>query len=312
VEVVVSGPGADTLLAELLGGFPEGDLAAAPDLTIALGPAVGPPEVGGRPMFFHGLVQAREVDGAILLTDGASTARVAPDGQRIDLAVAEASLADRHLFEHVLVLLALVVALRHHGLFHLHAAALVRPDGRSILVAGSAGVGKSTLALALLDGEPSLGWLGDDAVFLARRTDGVRVLALPRLFHLSDRTAAAFPHLGPALGPHYGGGPKRRLAAGLAFPGRSRLDAAAPAAVLLPQVVDQPGTELEVVTAAEALGALIESGALLVVDGMPAVNAHLALLAAAVNGATCLNVRLGRDLLERPGEVGEGVLRDLA
>jgi hypothetical protein len=248
------------------------------------------------------------VEGATILTDGASTARVAPDGRRIDLAVAPASLADRHTLEHVLALVALVVALRRFGLFHLHAAVLAEPDGRAILVAGGAGSGKSTLTLALLEASPGLAWLGDDTALLSARPGGLAVLGFPRPFHLSGTTAAAFPRLGSLLGAPCGSGAKRRLEGRLAFPGRQRLEASAPSLVILPEVVARPTSVVEAVPGAEALGALIESAALVVVDGMPAVDAQLALLAATAGGATCLRARLGRDLLERPGEVAGRLL----
>jgi hypothetical protein len=301
VQVGVTGELPAALLEDLLAGFPEGDPSAAPRLTIDLRPASGPPPAGGRAMFFHGVVQASEDQGAIVLSDGASFARVAPDGSRVDLRVSPASLADRHTLEHVLALIALVLALRQHGLFHLHSAALVGPDGRAVLVAGNSGSGKSTLAVALL--EHGLGYLGDDSAFLAARPHGVAVLSFPRPFHLSDATARAFPRLVPLLGDRYATGEKRRLDPHRAFPGREGVEAAAPAAVLLPEVCAQARTELEPVPPAVALGALIESSALVAVDAMPAVDAHLALLGAAVSGARCLRVRLGADLLAAPAAI---------
>jgi hypothetical protein len=312
VEVEVAGALPARLLAELLGAFPEGRPGTAPHLTVELQAAAGPPPTGGRPLFFHGVVQAVESGRAVVLSDGASTARVAPDGARIELAVAPASLAEPHTFEHVLALMALVVALRHRGLFHLHAAALVRPDGRAVLVAGGAGSGKSTLALALLEAAPGLRLLGDDTAFLARRAGGLAVLAFPRPLHLSDLTARAFPRLQPLLGDRYGTGNKRRLEPARAFPGREALEAAGPAAVILPRVTGSPRTELERIGAAEALGALIESSAHVAVDEMPGVEEQLALLAAAVDGASCLRIGLGLDLLERPGEVAREIVAEIA
>ena len=302
VAVEVSGSLPATVLGELLGGFPEGEPGPAPDLLVSLEPAGGEPEPGGRPIFFHGGIRARERDGAILLTDGHSTARVAPGGGRIDLAVAPASLRDGHSFEHVLALIALVLALRQRGLFHVHAAGLVRADGRAVLVAGPGGAGKSTLALALLE-RGGLGYLGDDAVFLAARGGGAEVLSFPRDFHVSDRTAAAFPRLAPFLGARYPALGKRRLSPGRAFPGRERAVAGPPAVLLVPEVTSAGPTEVEEVPAAHGLGALIESSALVAVDGMPAAAEHLAVLGRSLAGARCFRVCMGSDLLEDPGTV---------
>jgi hypothetical protein len=305
VELAVTGQLPAALLDELLGGFPEGDPGRAPHLVIELRPSAGPPG-HGRPLFHHGPVQAAEIQGVVVLWDGASTARLAPDGSRIELEVNPASFAAPHVFEHVLTLAALVVALRHHGLFHLHAAALADAAGRALLVAGHAGSGKSTLAVALI--EQGLDYLGDDAALLAMRVAGPAVLSFPRPFHVSEVTARAFPRLVRLLGERYASGGKRTLDPRHAFPGRERREAGAPRAILFPEVSGGPRTQIEPLAPAEALGALIESSAHLAVDSMPGVDAHLALLAAAVDGARCFRVRLGHDLLEEPREVTAAVL----
>lgn len=308
LTVEVGGPLGAALLDDLLAALPAGDPAAPPDLVVHLAPAAGPPSSEGEPAFFHGVVQARAVAGALVLSDGASTARVAADGARVDLSVAPASLADRHTFEHVLALVALVVALRHRGLFHLHAAALALPDGRAALVAGGAGAGKSTLTLALL--EHGLAYLGDDAAFLAAGPAGVQVLSFPRPFHVAPQTARMIPRLLPLLGDRYAVGDKRRLDPRVAFPGRERATAGPPALVLLPEVSGRPRTEAEEVPSAVALGALIESSALVMVDGLPGADRQLALLAAVAEGARCIKATLGRDLLERPADVASALLAE--
>ncbi len=295
-----------SLLADLLGGFPEGNPAREPDLVISLEPAGDAPAVGGRPLFFHGCVQAAELDGGLVLTDGHSTARVAPGGRRIDVSVAPASLRDRHGFEHVFVLIGLVLALRHRGLFHMHAAALVRADGRALLVVGPAGSGKSTLALALLE-HGGLDYLGDDTVLLAARPEGIAVLAWPRDFHVADRTAAAFPRLAALLGEADAPPGKRRLDPRRAFAGRGRQVAAAPALLLIPELTGGAVTTVENVPVADAMGALIESSALVVVDGLPGAAEQLAILARSLDGARCVRVRLGADLLEDPARVVAGL-----
>jgi hypothetical protein len=302
VHVSVTGSLPAGLLAELLDGFPEGERARRPDLVISLEPAADVALGGGRPLFFHGSVRAAEHEGALLVTDGHSSARVAPGGGRIELSVAPTSLRDRHAFEHVLALIAVVLALRHRGLFHLHAAALVRSDGRSVLVVGQGGSGKSTLALTLLE-HSGLRYLGDDTVLLASRGNGVTVVAWPRDFHVADETAAAFPRLAALLGPGDAPAGKRRLDPRRAFPGRERMEAGAPALVLVPVLAGGRQTTFAAVSAAEAMGALIESSALVAIEGLPGAAEQLALQARALRDATCLRVRLGADALEAPGNI---------
>lgn len=308
LEVAVEGSLPAELLQELLGGFPEGDASRAPDLTVVLEPADGRPADHGTQILYHGVVRGFARGEEVLLTDGYSSARVLPGGRRIEVAASAASLADRHVLVHVLVLMALVLALRHRGLYHLHAAALARADGRAVLVAGGAGSGKSTLALALLDRGP-LSYLGDDACFLYSGAGAPEVLAFPRAFHVAERSAPAFPRLLPFLGVrHSASMPKLPLDPRRAFPGRERARAGAPALVILPQVTGAPATEVEPVPAAVALGALIESSALLLVDGPPGRDENLALLRATVEGARCLSLRLGTDSLAPGAELP----RDLA
>lgn len=301
VEVEVTGSLPAELLAELLGEFPERTPVREPDLSIRLEPLAGPAGAEGQPIFFHGIVQARALEGAIVLTDGRSIARVAAGGAHIDLAVSPRSLEDQHAFEHVLALLALVVALRWRGLFHLHAAVLASGGG-AVVVAGPAGSGKSTLALALLE-HAGLAYLGDDAAFLALRSGGPRLLAFPRPFHVGAAAARAFPRVSSLLGADIGSGGKRRLDPGVAFPGRALAEAEAPRLVLLPVVSGRPTTRVSPVSRAAALGALIESSAMVAVDELPGAAGHLALLGAALDRAVAFSVELGTDMLQDPRAV---------
>ncbi len=220
--------------------------------------------------------------------------------------VAEASLRGGHHFAHVLLLVSLVLALRWRGLFHLHAGALVTPGGRGVLIAGGTGAGKSTLTLALL--EAGCSYLGDDAVFLATAPGALTVLGLPRPFHVAPRTADAFPRIAPLLGSRLPAGQKRRLDPRAAWPGRERSSMGLPSAILLPSVVGGPTTSAEPLPSAEALGALIESSAYVVVGEFPRGREHLRVLRQIADAAAATRIGLGLDLLERPYDVGRRVL----
>ncbi len=293
---------------ELLGGLPAAGSEAHPgpaDLRIHLRASPPVPRPRGARDFYHGVVEAFLDGGDVLLWEGASLARVRAGGGEIEVDVAPDSLRDGHVFAHVFLLVAVVVALRWRSLFHVHAGALLSPSGGGILVAGGAGAGKSTLTLALL--EAGCDYLGDDAVFV-QGGERARVLALPRAFHVAPRTAGAFPRIGRLLGDALPAGEKRRLDARLAWPGRVRMAMPLPDVILLPSVDAGPITRVEPVSGAEALGALIESSTHVIVEGLPGAADHLAALRQVADGARAYRVRLGLDLLERPVETAGRIL----
>lgn len=236
---------------ELVGGWPVEPGPTAPDMVLRLSP--GAPSAGpaGEPLFFHGVVRCHADGQDLLVSDGASVARVVRGDGHIDVLVAEESLADGHRFAHVFLLIAVVLALRWRGLFHLHAGALVTPRGEGVLVAAGAGSGKSTLTVALI--EQGCAYLGDDAVLLRGGPEGASVLAFPRPFHLTPASAAPFPHVSARLGTALPCGPKQRLDARQVWPGRERAEMGSPKLILLPTITGEATTTAEPVPAAEAL-----------------------------------------------------------
>jgi hypothetical protein len=275
------------------------DFRAAPDVppTVVLVPAPAGALLdrpGARESFFHGPLRVSCDHGAFLLRDGANALTVSADGRRIEVARL-GSAADGA--SELALLVGIVVALRHHGLFHLHAAALEEEGGRRVLVAGTSGAGKTTLALALA--AAGLAPLADDAVLLTRRRGPPRVVGFPRPFHLGERTAAAFPELADHLGPPAATG-KRALDTRAALGVHARGEMALPDVLLLPEIAPAARTTVEPVSTAEAFCALVECGALVVADGMPAVPEQLALLRALADAASAARVRLGEDVLRDP------------
>ena len=292
---------------ELLGALPPDDAPGPPDLRLLLRKSPPLPRPTGPRRLHHGILDCHADADDLVLWDGHSLARVAAGGALVEVDVAEESLRDGYVFAHVLLLVSLVLALRWRGLFHLHAGALVAPDGRGILVAGGAGAGKSTLTLALV--EAGCAYLGDDAVFLSTRDGETVVLALPRPFHVTPGTAAAFPRVGALLSDRLPTGEKRRLDPRLAWPGRERTSMGPPSLLLLPRVSGSPTTVVERLSSAEAMGALIESSTYVVVDGLPGATEHLDVLRRVSDGVAAFRVESGTDLMREPGATVDRVLR---
>ncbi|MDC0746651.1 hypothetical protein [Polyangium mundeleinium] len=264
---------------------------------------------GYRPSFFHGIVQAyREPTGAprafllwdrksrILVPEGASRIEAFLSGEEIVPGSARGALE-----------IALSLALRAHGLFHLHAAALVhRTHGETVLVIGGAGAGKTTTTITLASA--GYDFLGDDALLLEDSPLGKpRLCAFPRPFHVGPAALSAFPRLAPFAGAPKSHGDKRDVDPKRAFPGQARPTGLAPTLVLYPRIEPDQPTLLAPLAKAEALGHLIASSGGLVIDDVPGKTEHLALLTRVTNGARHYELRMGRDLLDDPSILPLGI-----
>ncbi len=251
--------------------------------------------------FFHGKTNAfwRSTD-TMVLTDGTSYVEVGIDGARIHAVVDPRSLEDGYIFAHATFFIAVMVALRSHGLFHTHAAA-VQWRKRGVFIVGEGGAGKTTTTLALMaDGAH---WLGDDAVLLCDR-DGPAALKIPKAFHIGDATASAFGDLEAGLGPAYRENHgKRAFDPTAVFDGEPLTSMPAPQAIVFPSIHDVDTTAIEAVSSAETMGQLAVSSAMLMIDGMPRVPEQIALLRQIANGAVGYELRLGRDVLRDPSVI---------
>lgn len=282
---------------------------AAPELRIELrarllaDPAPSPTLRGAVPVVFHGSTDCYADAEGLALWDGASLLRISDDGLRIDAAVHPSSIARPFHFGSVTVLMALFLALRHHGYFHLHAAGLAPGDGSIWLVPGESGTGKSTLALALLDA--GAGWLSDDALLLRRgATGGVEALGWTRKVRLTEQTARAFPALRDALeacppesARHWELDPRS------AFPGPGLGRAAGPFRLLFPAFAQAPESRLEPLGAAEALGRTLHACSWVAAEGLPRGQEQLDLLADLCSQAPSHALFVGNRILSEPRAV---------
>lgn len=160
-----------------------------------------------------------------------------------------------------------LLRLRARGLYHVHAAAVVAPDGGAIVFAGPSGAGKSTLAYALA----RRGWpvLGDDGVLLS---SGVEVCATAwrEPLQVSRALASEFPELAARDALADLGDPRQRI------PVSATLARRAPVrALLIPQL---GGTDrLTSIGPTEAMSVLVrQSPWVLLADAH--ASAHLAAL----------------------------------
>lgn len=196
---------------------------------------------------------------------------------------------------HPLFTLPLVELLKHRGLYGLHAGGVCR-DGRALLLPGTSGSGKSTLTLALA--RAGFGFLGDDTLFLARRLEGLKVLAFPDEFDLTDQTVAFFPELAPLLdASRPPGWRKRQLRAERVYraKGSEVVWECEPALLVFPRVAGVPRSELTPMPKDEALLELAPN-VLLTEPGSS--QAHFDALAELVERSECWRLETGTDLDE--------------
>ena len=318
IEWTLSGPPRDPL-ALLLSVFdppppvpPGGPLPSVVRFELLPAPAsasADPRGEGWEPSFFHGAVETFRGPEGFLIWDHASRVLVRPGGAPI---VAEIAPAEREVTPDsasTALQIALILALRPTGLFHLHAAALVLPTGVPVLVIGGTGAGKTTTTLALLEGSRAGGsraraeYLGDDSLYLSVPDGKVRLVAFAREFHLGPATLSAFPRLAPLVGPRPPHTDKRPLDPRRAYPGRSRPFVSLPPAgalALFPSIVASPVTTVVPLPRAEAFGRLLASSGALVVEGVPGRDENIAALSALLKSVRCEEVRLGSDAMQDP------------
>lgn len=184
---------------------------------------------------------------------------------------------------------ALHVLAAFHGLLHLHAA-LFTLDGRTYLVPGASGAGKTSAALAV--GRHGGELLADDAVYV---DSNLRAWGVRRPPHVTSRTLAAHPGLHDLGAVADGVLDKRRVAPPTSGPAPSYpIDA-----VLAPELAPDGATHLAPLDPANAFARMLASSMVTVVEGSPRRDLLLDRLAE-LAGLPVARLVAGPDALEDP------------
>lgn len=201
---------------------------------------------------------------------------------------------------HPLFTLPLVELLKRRGLYGVHSGGVCR-EGRALLLPGTSGAGKSTLTLALA--RAGFGFLGDDTLFLAQRPgEGLRVLAFPDEFDLTDQTVSFFPELVSQLDEgRLAGWRKRQVRAEQAY-GAPVVWEGAPAVLVFPRVA---GVRTSVLTPMGPDEALLELAPNVLLTESRSSQAHLDALAELVTRSACYRLATGTDLAQAVGLLEE-------
>jgi hypothetical protein len=206
-----------------------------------------------------------------------------------------------------LIFNASMTAMRRCGLFELHSAGVVRPDGAGVLIIGPSGSGKSTFATQLA----AAGWryLSDDSLLLYREKEMVHARALRRVFALSDETFSVsgigdMESLATQVLPF---DPlKKRFEPGSVFPDRFT-EVCEPGILLFSQVTREPETHTRPLSRSETMTQLIRMCPWACYD-KPSAETHLNVLATLARQARGFELLAGTDLFGDAEYAGDYLL----
>jgi hypothetical protein len=204
------------------------------------------------------------------------------------------------LATHPLFTIPLIEMLKRRGKFNVHAAGF-GVNGRSVLLPGTTGAGKSTLTIALLRG--GLDLLGDDMAFLEEEQSGeLRTLAFPENIDITDGTAGFFEELRPLLDQvKHPGWPKHEIRPAEYFQSRIAWKSR-PAAIVFPQISQHFESTLEPM---DSDAAFLELAPNVLLTDAVSTRAHFEMLARLVRSVPSYRLNTGRDFDRIPQMVRE-------
>jgi hypothetical protein len=287
-----------------------GGAVAQPDATILIRATGEPPQA-----LWH--FESFEVaEGGICRTDASSYffenngSAVKADGEhppRVEVWVGKSPQARERAALARLIFNASMTAMRRCGLFELHAAGVVKPDGAGLLVIGPSGSGKSTLATQLA----SAGWqyLSDDALLLYSKAEKVRAHALRRVFALTDKSLAAstFEDLESIVTRAEPFDPlKRRFEPRSVFPDRF-IETCVPTTLFFSQITNESTSRTRALSRSETMARLIRMCPWACYDKAVA-EPHLRVLAELARQARGFELFAGTDLFSDAEYAGNYLL----
>ncbi len=195
----------------------------------------------------------------------------------------------------------LLKLLRPRGFYSLHAAGVVTPVGRGVLIIGSSGSGKSTLTVGLV----RQGWsyLSDDAVLLRLHPEGVTALAFRKYCYLDTNSVATYMNL--PLGaevPDRSGTHRRQLRLADSYPEHATSQCI-PQVLLFARIVPEPSSTVRALDPLSALKHLLAQSGPQLFD-RSSMPQHLEVLRRLVQQASTYELLAGRDLHQQPDLLG--------
>ncbi len=268
--------------------------------SVTCGPAPCPAPPGSELVLSYDPICMYLHEGVSYFTDNRSTLTVEPGGTKVHGNVDPRSLNEYGLdfFSNLLFTLSLFEALRFHGLYYLHAAALQGPDGAGYLVCGNAGCGKTTLTLSLI--KAGFRYLSDDTVFMRTEGEDVEVRGFAREFHVPVETAAADPLLSRFCmdADNVFSAKKKKLDPGKCFPDQGMEAMLNPCVILFPEL-DRGKVKLEPMSSAQVLPKIMGQSPA-VMFNLAIAKPHLSAIRGVLKHARAFKLNAGPELKDDP------------
>jgi hypothetical protein len=241
-------------------------------------------------------------DRHIYLWNGRSATRISPNEGRVSIALSP----DRHRIStgldvdlFLMLTFSLLAMLQYRGLFVLHAAGVVSPDGIGVILVAPSDSGKSTVTTSLA----RAGWdyISDDSIILELAEERVLVSPFRRDFGLDPEAEDLFPGIEARATTQLTDAAKWCIDPTLVFPGR-RAEQVEPRLIVVPSIADEPFSTVSAVAPAETLVELLRQSSFLTFDRQ-ATAAYMDVLRRLVSGCRCVRLAAGHDLRDAPGLV---------
>jgi hypothetical protein len=207
-----------------------------------------------------------------------------------------------------LIFNAAMTAMRRCGLYQLHGAGLIAPDGAGMIISGPSGSGKSTFATQLA----SVGWqyLSDDSLLLGASERGIQAHALRRVFALTESgvtTARGFDVQLPPTNVESFDPLKQRFEPAEVFPDRFAIQCL-PKKLFFSRITHEAATRNRTLSPAETMAQLLRMCPWAAYDKAVA-EPHLRVLEKLARQATGFELLAGKDLLGDPDLTADYLLR---
>jgi hypothetical protein len=273
---------------------------AQAELSLKYKKILSPIPTHARPALRYYGLKAFMLNGRTYFTDFRSYLTLEPDGKKAEGFISPETIEESgmHFFTHVFFTIALFELLRHHGVFFLHSAGMVSPEGNSYIFPASAGQGKSTLVVYLL--REGYKYLSDDTLFLANGAGKVRVTGFEKLSHLPEEVVERFEELKPFLNaPRLNGKGKKLVDLDLAFPKQRLSRSTGEGAIVFLNKVDAADSALRPLSKLEAFHLLLGQSPFAYVN--PALaQSHFDLFSEFLAENRVWALDSGRDWMENP------------